>query len=169
MTVASTGRNNARHYLAPVMTMHQGRLMTSMDPTRFGPHPASEGSSIPLPSRAQKHALQRMDEAAASTELALHLQSGDVLFLNNWALLHRRAAYEDDDATSRHLVRLWLRSTDRGWSVPVSMALPWQTAYGHGSRARIYAMQPSPRYTVPKYTVGSAAFLFHEEGEEADD
>ncbi|EFY88362.1 TfdA family oxidoreductase, putative [Metarhizium acridum CQMa 102] len=137
-----------------------------MDPNRFGPHPASSRSSIPVLTEDQKYALQKLEEAAWSTELELDLERGDILFLNNWALLHRREAYDDDETTSRHLIRLWLRSTEHGWHVPPEMLLPWQTAYGDEIQTRIYALHPSPTYSTPKYSVGSAAFLIYDDEEE---
>jgi hypothetical protein len=148
------------------MTWYEGRLMTSIDPNRFGPHPASGESSIPVLNQDQKYALQKLEEAALSSQLKLDLKRGDLLFLNNWALLHRREAYDDDETTSRHLVRLWLRSTERGWRVPLRMLLPWKTAYDSKIQTRIYALHPSPTYSAPKYSVGSAAFLLDDDQEE---
>ncbi|OAA51918.1 Taurine catabolism dioxygenase TauD/TfdA [Metarhizium rileyi] len=165
--VQYSGRH-ALFYLAPAMTWYEDRLMTSIDPNRFGPHPACSGSSIPTLSQDQKYALQKLEEAALSSELELDLERGDLLFLNNWALLHRREAYDDDDTTSRHLVRLWLRSSEQGWSVPLSMLLPWKAAYESKIQTRIYALHPSPTYSAPKYTVGSAAFLLDDDEEEED-
>ncbi|KHN97279.1 Taurine catabolism dioxygenase TauD/TfdA [Metarhizium album ARSEF 1941] len=161
--VQCSGRNAQHHYLAPVMAWHDGRLMTCMDPNRFGPHPASGGSSIPVLTQDQKYALEKLEEAAWATELELDLARGDVLFLNNWALLHRREAYEDNELTCRHLIRLWLRSTQHGWHVPPEMRLPWQTAYNDKIQPRIYALHPSPTYSTPKYSVGSAAFLLYDD------
>lgn len=150
------------------MALHKGQLLTSMDPNRFGPHPASSGFSIPVLSQDQKYALQKVEEAAASTELQLDLEQGDVLFLNNWALLHRREAYDDEQTTSRHLVRLWLRNTERAWPIPSAMMLPWQKAYESENQTRIYALHPLPTYSTPKYSVGSAAFLIEDEDEELE-
>ncbi|PHH62268.1 hypothetical protein CDD82_2022 [Ophiocordyceps australis] len=80
---------------------------------------------------------------------------------NNWALLHRRDGYEDGQHTSRHLVRLWLRNTQLGWSVAASMLKPWLAAYGQDlmETPRLYPLHPMATYTVPKYTTGSAAFI----------
>ncbi|KID63208.1 taurine catabolism dioxygenase TauD, partial [Metarhizium hybridum] len=166
--VQYSGRH-AQHYLAPVMKWHHDRLMTGMDPNRFGPHPASSGSSIPVLTQDQRYALQKLEEAALSTELELDLERGDLLFLNNWALLHRREAYDDDETTCRHLIRLWLRSTRHGWHVPPEMLLPWQTAYNDKIQTRIYALHPSPTYSTPKYSVGSAAFLIYDDEQEVDE
>ncbi|PHH84616.1 hypothetical protein CDD83_1651 [Cordyceps sp. RAO-2017] len=132
-----------------------------MDPNRLGPHPASTGVDIPPLTAGQKQALSRVSEVARRFELRLWLETGDFLFVNNWAVLHRRDAYRDDDQTSRHMVRLWLRNTRLGWSVPPQMLEPWRAAFGESSRARhkLYPLQPLPTYVVPKYSTGSAAFV----------
>jgi hypothetical protein len=118
----------------------------------------------------QRYALERVSEVARKNELRLRLESGDLLFFNNWALLHRRDAYQDSATTSRHLVRLWLRNSSLGWTVPEGMLLPWQEAYQpkNGPAARLYALHPPAEYKVPKYSAGSAAFLI-EDSDGSDD
>jgi hypothetical protein len=53
-----------------------------------------------------------IDELAASPDLRLDIDfgAGDVLLVNNHAVLHFRTAYEDfaDPAPKRHVLRLWL-------------------------------------------------------------
>jgi hypothetical protein len=43
-------------------------------------------------------------------EFQTYLQPGDAAFMNNYALLHRRSAFQDGEELDqrRHLVRLWL-------------------------------------------------------------
>lgn len=146
------------------MTFHDGRLMSSIDPNRFGRHKATPNADIPVLSQAQKHALQRVSEVAHSHELRLDLETGDMLFFNNWALLHRRDAYTDGVDTSRHMVRLWLRNTKKGWTVPEGMLTPWLAAYGEDQPPveRKYALQPKKEYEIPKYSAGSAAFVLED-------
>lgn len=145
--------------------------MASMDPNRFGRHPASTDAEIPALNAAQKYALERVSVVAKRTELQLSLKTGELVFLNNWAMLHRRDAYEDDKDSSRHMVRLWLRDTRLGWPVPPQMLPPWQAAYGETSRAkaRIYSLYPMATYVVPKYSAGSAAFMIEDSDESDDD
>lgn len=147
--------------------MHKGNLMISMDPKRFGPHPSVTGSSIPNISPEQQEALNTVAELAAETELQLNLQTGEMLFVNNWAILHRRDGYSDDDKPSRHLVRLWLRNSELGWSVPSQMLTPWLTAFESKDNCppRIYSIYPTIKYSVPKYSAGSAAFLVDDSDE----
>lgn len=141
--------------------------MISMDPNRFGPHPSSINSSeIPDLTATQKHSLKRVSDVARQTELKLDLRRGDMLFFNNWALLHRRDPYEDDAASSRHLVRLWLRNSKLGWSVPPQMKVPWSAAFERPDSQKLYPIVPLPVYKVPKYSAGSAAFVI-EDNEDA--
>ncbi|KAM0292031.1 hypothetical protein ACHAO9_003594 [Fusarium lateritium] len=165
----SSGRK-ASYYLAPVLTFHDGKLLASLDPHRLGPHPSMKNSDIPLLSDAQIHALQAVSEAAARAELQLKLETGDLLFFNNLALVHRRDAYTDEDTSSRHMVRLWLRSQKYGWAIPKGMLPPWEAAYGEKrkNKATHYPIVPMAEYHVPVYTTNSAAFLI-EDSESSDE
>lgn len=117
--------------------------------------------NMPALTSDQKRALAAVSESATRSEVQFKLETGDILFFNNWALLHRREAYEDDENTSRHLVRLWLRNQTLGWAIPESMLPPWQEAYGEGTVTanRQYPLVPNKSYSKPKYTTGSAAWV----------
>ena len=138
--------------------------MISMDPNRFGPHPASNDTQTPALSEAQTHALERVSAVARESELALNLEAGDMLFFNNWALLHRRDGYNDGEQTTRHLVRLWLRNNELGWNVPQQMSIPWEAAYGRNTSwvEKQYKLEPMATYEIPTYTAGSAAFVLED-------
>lgn len=149
--------------------MHEDRLMASMDPNRFGPHPNSDPNiRVPELDASQRHALERVSQVALQSELRLELKTGDLLFLNNWALLHRRDSYNNDGSTERHMVRLWIRNTQLGWSIPISIQPPWLAAYGRPQEVGLYAVSPPLDYKTPKYSAGSAAHLL-EDSEESDD
>ncbi|KAH6889704.1 hypothetical protein B0T10DRAFT_404277 [Thelonectria olida] len=157
----------ASHYLASVFSFHDGKLLASLDPHRLGPHPSMAGSTIPSLTDSQRHALQAVSESAARSELQLNLKKGDILFFNNLALLHRRDAYLDGENSSRHMVRLWLRSQRLGWAIPDSLLPPWQAAYGENKevKARTYPLIPAAKYPNRRYTSGSAAFVIEDESE----
>lgn len=122
-------------------------------------------SNIPPLTPAQRHALQEVSKSAARAELQLTLNKGDILLFNNLALLHRRDRYQDDENSSRHMVRLWLRSQKLGWAIPDGLLPPWEAAYGENRkvRARIYQLFPVADYPVQRYTTGSAAFLVEDD------
>ena len=47
-------------------------------------------------------------------------EPGDMLFINNHAILHSREAFADapGEAPPRHLVRMWLKNPDMAWTLP---------------------------------------------------
>jgi hypothetical protein len=167
--VQLSGRK-ASFYLAPVLSFHDGKLLISLDPHRLGPHPTMTNKNIPALSETQIHALQAVSDAASRFELQLKLETGDLLFFNNLALVHRRDAYTDDDDSSRHMVRLWLRSQKYGWAIPDGMLPPWEAAYGENRKikTRHYPIVPMPEYPAQKYTTSSACFVM-EDSETSDE
>jgi len=163
--------NPPRHIVAPLVQVHNNKVYLSVDPGRLGLHPvtakAGLGSSIPSLTALHLQALETLSELATRHRLMLDTKPGDMLFINNWALIHARDAYKDPkDGPGRHLVRLWLRDSELGWDVPESMRVPWEAAFGSngdgyptGITQRKYPLVPSHDYKPPKYTAGSAAFV----------
>lgn len=181
----------ARHVLAPLFQYHEGRLMASIDPARLGPQQASGASDpgifVPDLTAEQIGALEALRQAAERNKVRVQYAAGDIVLLNNWAMLHSREAYVDlddeesqtcaDDAEHsngynidglrgprRHLVRLWLRNSELGWSVPEEMSVPWLAAFGpHDNIDRYFPVEPMDVYPKPKYTAGSAAFVLEDD------
>ncbi|KAK1779894.1 hypothetical protein QBC45DRAFT_123154 [Copromyces sp. CBS 386.78] len=163
--------NPPRHIVAPLLQVHNNRVYLSVDPGRLGLHPvtakAGLGSSIPSLTTSHLQALETLSGLATKHRLMLDTKPGDMLFINNWALIHARDSYKDpEDGPGRHLVRLWLRDSEFGWDVPKSMRVPWETAFGSngdgyptGITHKKYPLVPSHDYKPPKYTAGSAAFV----------
>jgi len=153
--------------------------MVSVDPGRLGLHPvtAKQGfeTSIPALESRQVEALDVLSGLASRVRVSLDSKPGDMIFINNWGMLHARDPYIDPtDGPSRHLVRLWLRNSRLGWPVPEAMRLPWESAYGidgdghQTTRAtRKYPHMPTLVYRAPKYTAGSAAFML-EDGDDVN-
>lgn len=131
-------------------------------------------------------ALSVVSSIATEHRLRLETQPGDLIYINNWALLHARSSYKDCDegsGTRRHLVRLWLRNSTLGWDIPTSMRVQWEAAFGpdgmadknsengwrkseyrgSGRYSRNYPVMPAPEYKEPKYTSGSAAFVIEDD------
>lgn len=151
------------------MQMRDDKLVTSVDPGRLGPHTntAATIEGVPDLTPEQVAALDALLNSAKRNEVRVSLKKGDMLFVNNWAIMHRRESYEDGDVTSRHLVRIWLRSTKLGWAIPDDMAVPWKASFERGDVRKVYSIHPSTEYRIPKYSAGSAAFVIDdiEEGE----
>jgi hypothetical protein len=165
---------------------HEGNFLLNLDAGRLGLHPNTAAlndrtlSTIPALTPVQTDALGAVNDAAAKCALQLNLQPGDMLFINNWALIHARDGFTDESASMgrRHLIRLWLSNSELAWPIPPSMATPRQAAFGYydhkGSsdkeiwyKGRLvqprYPILPAREYKVPRYTAGSAAFVIDDE------
>ena len=68
----------------------------------------------PRPSEMAREAMNRVDAMCADPRyhVSMTMQPGDMQFVNNYHVLHARAAYQDDRAAGRirHLKRLWLET-----------------------------------------------------------
>jgi len=165
----------------PLLRVHQDKIYFAVDPGRLGLHPATarDGTEPPVPelTTEQRQALEILSGFASEYRLRLEIKPGDMVFINNWALLHARDPYFDStDGQRRHLVRLWLRNSSLGWQVPESMKAPWEAAFGpkgdgtlgfrkgnlRGVAEKNYAVVPSLEYKPPKFTAGSAAFVLED-------
>ena len=162
----------------PLVQEHQGKVMVSLDPGRLGLYDGSladyannrSDGNIPSITESQREAFRMLNETAQAHRLQLRLRTGDIVFINNWATLHARDHYVDGDS-SRHLLRLWLHDFQNGWRVPDAFKAPWEAAFGvngdgnssHARGKQVYAVVPPLKYKVPRYAVGSAAFLMEDE------
>lgn len=166
--------NPPRHIVAPLLHVSDGKILISVDPGRLGLHPATARSNpeshvtVPALSTHQLEALDVLSTLATEFRHCLDTKQGDMVFLNNLALLHARDSYVDpENGPGRHLVRLWLRNPELAWDIPRSMRVPWEAAFGPDGSGfpglvRRYPELPSPKYKPPKYTAGSAAFILEE-------
>ncbi|EJT68387.1 hypothetical protein GGTG_14035 [Gaeumannomyces tritici R3-111a-1] len=197
----------SRYYLAPLIQYKHGNLMVSLDPGRLGRQTANaeykatkfppflgdnaktcdKAAEVPALTEKQNEALDTFNKVAHEHRLSVPARPGDMLFVNNWALLHARDPYMDGSAGGagrRHLVRVWLHDQELSWDPPDSMKTPWAAAFGHrfpdsieqtgGPHRRNkvnhkYPIMPAVNYQVPKYTAGSAAFVVDSSDDEDDD
>ncbi|OTA98322.1 hypothetical protein M426DRAFT_17521 [Hypoxylon sp. CI-4A] len=169
--IQTSSKKDPPFILCPLLEFHAGNLLVSMDPSRIGPHPLSRPGSIPYLTLDQQEALTVLQKVAKKHQVRLDTQPGDLVFINNLGLLHSRESYIDGASSSRHLVRLWLRSSLLGWPIPSSMKMPWDAAFGERA-ARIinrqYPIAPMPEYMECKYSSGTAAFVAEDDSEEGD-
>ncbi|WP_051944417.1 TauD/TfdA family dioxygenase [Streptacidiphilus rugosus] len=94
----------------PLAAWQAGRLSLRYDRLRLDS--VRRFPQSPRREPADQELFDLFDELAASPEFrhGLELKVGDVLLLNNHAVLHSREAFEDgpDPSGRRHLLRLWL-------------------------------------------------------------
>lgn len=107
--------------------------------------------SLPPLSRSQVEALNILQKLAEKYRLEIPLQVGDMHFVNNLALLHRRDAFELDGQTKRHLVRMWLRSEKLGWDVPdvLRERCGWDEAFRKDGVEEVWHVEPMPDFFFP--------------------
>lgn len=105
--------------LVPVFAKENGQLSC-----RYVRSPIAAGhkeAGIPL-TDTQIEALDLLDTLCASPELRLsfRMQPGDLLLLNNLAVLHARTQFEDHPEIEkrRHMVRLWIEAPEGFRAVP---------------------------------------------------
>ncbi|KAI3325263.1 Clavaminate synthase-like protein [Xylariaceae sp. AK1471] len=158
--------------LAPLFGFQSGNLVVSADPARIGPHPSIADDRIPDLLPAQKEAMALLQQTATEKQIRLPTLQGDMVFINNWGVLHARESYQDDAVATRHLVRLWLRNEELAWDIPESMKTPWVASFGAKAKKivnRQYPVAPMPEYMEPKFTNGSAAFIVEESDEDEEE
>jgi len=173
----------------PLLQVYKNRILLSVDPGRLGLHPVTsqheKRCTIYELTPSQREALDAVAKLATQNSYPINAMPGDMIFINNFSLLHAREPYFDSSDTSqrRHLVRLWLRNSKRAWDIPMSMKAPWEAAFGpkgdgnpvylagtKGSRkieiVKHYPVLEAPMYKISKYTAGSAAFVLEDEDED---
>lgn len=98
-------------------------------------------------------ALDLVEAIARATELEFSTQSGDIHFINNLVIMHRRESFVDaPDAPSsarRHLVRMRLRSPTLGWNIPTELARDWYDAFDKEDADRVWHIQSMPEGFFP--------------------
>lgn len=97
---------------------------------------------LPTLSTKQMEALDAIEQIARATEFGFATQPGDLHFLSNMHVLHRRDAFTDGAASSRHLLRMWLSDTVYGSKIS-ELARQWEDAYNDVAD-RTYHVEPMP-------------------------
>lgn len=102
------------HFVRPICAIRGGTLNTAFIPWYI--RRAQELPDVP-PMTPEQHAAVATVESTAndpSLYLDMDFYSGDIQWLKNSVILHKRTAYEDWDdlANKRHLLRLWLAAPD---------------------------------------------------------
>ncbi|KAK3071572.1 hypothetical protein LTR53_008380 [Teratosphaeriaceae sp. CCFEE 6253] len=96
--------------------------------------------ALPTPTQAQLDALDAVQFTAQANGFALPIAKGDMLFVNDMAIMHARRGFsEHGQYLKRHLVKMFFRDPAQGWSVPVPVEGERERMYGpnrpHGSRS----------------------------------
>jgi hypothetical protein len=112
-------------------------------------HPRPE--HLPTLSARQIEALDAIESIARGTQVELKTQPGDIHFINNLAVMHRREGFVNggEPGQKRHLVRMRLRDDHLGWSIPSELAEEWSKAFDDNGIDRIWHPEPMPEGYFP--------------------
>lgn len=135
----------------PVLFNHEGRLITNFGRAALvgnDAHPRPE--QLPGISARQLEALDAIEAIARATELSITTRPGDMHFVNNLSILHRRDGFVNGPPGSspRHLVRMRLRDDELGWSIPDALEPEWEKAFG-SKGSRVWHLEPMPSGYFP--------------------
>ena len=108
----------------------------------LGSATSPRSKSIPDLTDKQVEALNIVQALAERHALVLNLDSGDMLFWNNLALLHARNGFTDSPEHRRHLVRIWLHNDNLGWSIPQSIRGTWNEAFDDQKGRQQWPLEP---------------------------
>jgi hypothetical protein len=127
----------------------------------FGRAPLLGNATHPRPERLpkttdrQREALDMIEAIAQATQLEIQSQAGDMHFINNLAVLHRREGFVDGTTSEdkRHLVRMRLRNSRLGWEIPTELRREWFDAFEKDA-TKTWHLEPMPGDAFPlrKYT-----------------
>ncbi|KAK3682996.1 hypothetical protein B0T22DRAFT_472373 [Podospora appendiculata] len=119
-------------YKRALQYYHDGKLITSFSRRLLVGHLPHEPRSPGIPglTEAQAEALDAVHFIARKHEIKPRMERGDIRFINNMALLHRREAFENAPGISRHLVRIWLNNDEGAcWNLPEPLRIAWARVF----------------------------------------
>lgn len=102
-------------------------------------------AGVPPLSDEQRAALDVLEAVARRNAVVLQAERGDVLFVNNHAVLHSREAFEDVGEAPRYLVRMWLRDPERAWALPGALRAGNARIYGENELGEQWNVVDAPR------------------------
>ncbi|CAH0026565.1 unnamed protein product [Clonostachys rhizophaga] len=136
-----------RFQCRPVLFNHNGRLIINFGRTPLvgsASHPRS--SQLPGLSLRQMEALDAVEELAKSFQLEIVTRAGDIHFINNLAILHRREGFQNGTSSGekRHLVRMRLRDDELAWALPEELQEEWSSAFDDTKTSKVWHLEPMP-------------------------
>ena len=143
--------DSPRFQCRPIIFYQDSKLIMN-----FGRTPLLGSTIHPRPGRLPKiteHQLEVLDAVEAiaqATRMEIQTQAGDIHFINNLAVLHRREAFVNGHGPKekRHLVRMRLRSSEFGWEIPADLQREWFNAFDKEGD-KIWHLEPMPEGFFP--------------------
>ncbi|KAH0524959.1 hypothetical protein TsFJ059_007396 [Trichoderma semiorbis] len=135
----------------PVFFYQDGHLITNFGRAALmGSASHARPAHLPTLTASQVEALDAIQDIAEATKFEFTTQPGDIHFINNLAILHRRAGFVNGSEPNqrRHLVRMRLRDDEMGWSIPLDLESEWNKAFGQAG-TRVWHLEPMPSGYFP--------------------
>ncbi|KAI0602175.1 hypothetical protein F4775DRAFT_227399 [Biscogniauxia sp. FL1348] len=135
---------NPPYYSRSLMYYHDGKLITSFSRRLLVGHPpfSTRTPGIPCLTERQAEALDAVHFIAKRHEIKPRMFRGDLRFVNNMGLLHRREAFENSESNARHLVRLWLNNPTMCWKLPRDLRIAWARVFDDEDRDAHWDIEP---------------------------
>ncbi|KAL7946407.1 hypothetical protein V8C42DRAFT_344256 [Trichoderma barbatum] len=135
----------------PVFFYQDGRLITNFGRAALmGSASHARPAHLPSLTASQVEALDAIQDIAEATKFEFTTRPGDMHFINNLAVLHRREGFVNGSEPNqrRHLVRMRLRDDEMGWSIPLDLQSEWNKAFGQAG-TRVWHLEPMPSGYFP--------------------
>lgn len=87
-------------------------------------------TSLPSLTEAQTKAMDAVQFMAAANSIEVPMTKGDIIFVNDQAMLHARSSFSDKDSSQRHLLKMFLRDPEYSWPVTGAAMEQRQKIYG---------------------------------------
>jgi hypothetical protein len=124
-----------------------GKLIVSFSRRLLVGHLPNEPRTPGIPglSEVQAEAIDALHFIAAKHEFKPRMVKGDLRFINNMGILHRREAFENGENQARHLVRLWLNNETMCWKLPRDLRVAWARVFDDEERDEHWDIEPPRR------------------------
>jgi hypothetical protein len=143
----------------PILFYHASHIIFNFfNGALLGSQAHPRPTDIPPVAPHQVEALNVLQTLAEKHRLEIELKVGDIHFVNNLAVLHRRDAFEMYPGAKRHLVRMWLRSEAHAWDLPpiLSSACGWGEAFSDSEDVdEVWHIEPMPHHFFPLRKYGN--------------
>jgi len=131
----------------PLLYHHDGRIIINFarEPL-LGLDGVRRATDVAPLTDEQRRALDVVEEIAVRSQVVLEAsRPGDMLFVNNHAVLHSREAFEDSRESPRYLVRMWLKNPELAWALPRALEAGNATIYGQNELGEQWNIVDAPR------------------------
>ncbi|KAF3042352.1 hypothetical protein E8E12_004539 [Didymella heteroderae] len=147
--IVAFGQRPAYHK-RPLLFNHDGNIIMNFSRCNLtGAYHTPRSRGLPGMTEAQAEALDAAHFLAEKHQLKMTMAPGDLRFFNNLILLHRRDSFCDDEGSTRHIMRIWLRNGELTWDLPEILELDRCFAENEDLIKKVFSYLPEDVIKVP--------------------